>query len=955
MSKCNVSSIRRYTEKVYALGVLLCALSITVALIPACRSSEDSAHDQLELQKKQWVEDMREAFPDRTSDTLELKMRLSYFKETGNKIGQLMMYRVLGNEARASSQFRMAIENHTQGLQIAYDINDTINITVVLNDLGTDFRRIGAFNEATPYHYMALQIAEDYKGKDTLLIERNMASAYNGIGSVCRAMNESEEAIRVYRKALELETKHENYRGIAINYANIGAIYFSEGEYDKAEEYYQISLENNIKANLPMGIALCKINIGRIYEIQGDEDQALDQFEQAYDELFKTTDKWHWLDACFQVAEIHIKRGDYVKARHYLDIGLQTAQEINSLKHIKAVYELFSEYNYKLGNYKQSTDYLKASRDYADTLQRNLEVDRLLESRVKYETDKFTKQIEELDEINRVQTMKRRQVMILLIPMLVALFGLVLLLYYKRRLDLKQAQEIKNLERMRSTFFTNITHEFRTPMTVILGLTEQMRLRAGDNEFVDSLDTISRHGNSLLELINQLLDISKMRSEVANPDWKNGDIVAYINMLSENYRIYARQQMVDLEFTPADVSINMDFVPSYLNKIMRNLLSNAIKFTPRGGQIYLTVAKDKGNVVIRVADTGVGISAKDLPYIFNSFYQGVNSDSSTGTGVGLSLVRQMTEAMGGTVEVKSAEGNGSVFTLTIPLKHGDIVPDRWVPSVDSEKVCEQVSENVSSIPEEDSDTLSILIVEDNADVAGYIGSLLKDRYRLIFARNGSEGLEKAQEYMPDLILTDLMMPEMDGYEMCRRVRESEILNHIPIVIITAKSEDNDRIQGLEAGADAYLLKPFNAAELDIRVSKLLEQRRLLREKYSRALRDGVEHSVEILPADRDFLTRLTDTIYSSISNSNLTSEKLADKACMSQSQLNRKVKSITGYNTSAYVLQIRMERAQRLLASTETPIGEIADKCGFGDQSHFTRSFKHLFGMTPTQYRKHPR
>ena len=932
-----------------------CFFCACFALLPSCKTLENSHYEQVEQQRAQWDVEMKEAFPERAQDTLELKDRLAYYVEKDNKLGQMLTFRYLGNEHRASSRFRAAIENHTQSLQLAYEILDTLNITISLNELGTDFRRVGSFDEASPYHYRALQLAESYKGKDSILVERNMASAYNGIGSICRAMNEYEETVRVYLKALELEHKHNNYRGIAINYANIGAVYFDKGDYDKAEEYYQISLENNIKAKLPTGIALCRINIGRIYEIQGEYDKALEQFEEAYEVYAKTTDKWHWLDACFQVAETHIKKGHYEKAKPYMDAGLQTALEIHSLKHIQKAYKVFSDYNYGRGNYKQSIDNMRKSQAYADTLQRNLEVDRLLESRVKYETDKFARQIQELDERNRAQLTKRRQIMILMIPLLIGLLGLVLLLFYKRRLDKKQAQEMMNLEKVRSSFFTNITHEFRTPMTVILGLTEQLLQRSAQNEDKESLKTIAKQGNSLLELVNQLLDISKVRSEVDRPDWKNGDVVAYISMVVESHRMYARQQMVDLEFVPADVRIDMDFVPSYLKKILRNLLSNAIKFTPRGGQIYLTVAKDRTHVIITVADTGEGIAAEDLPHIFDSFYQGTNSSPSMGTGVGLSLVRQMVEAMGGSIDVKSAKGSGAVFTLSLPLRQGEKVLEPWLPSPDAEDAV--AGSGHALLQDDDTEELeqsSVLIVEDNADVASYIGSLLKTQYRLFFARNGSEGLEKAMEFMPDIILTDLMMPEMDGYEMCRRIRGSEILNHIPVVMITARAEEADKVQGLDAGADAYLLKPFNADELHVRVGKLLEQRRLLRAKYSSALSEGDVQSVEMLPADRDFLSRLTDLIYSQISNSAMSTEMLADKTCMSLSQLNRKVKSITGFNTSAYILQIRMEQAKRMLSSTDVPVGEIASRCGFEDQSHFTRAFKQMFDLPPTQFRRQP-
>ena len=245
-------------------------------------------------------------------------------------------------------------------------------------------------------------------------------------------------------------------------------------------------------------------------------------------------------------------------------------------------------------------------------------------------------------------------------------------------------------------------------------------------------------------------------------------------------------------------------------------------------------------------------------------------------------------------------------------------------------------------------------MEDNQDVAFYIGGLLKDRYRLLYARDGKEGLEKAAEYMPDLILTDLMMPGMDGFELCREIRSSIVLNHIPIIIITAKSEDVDKVQGLEAGADAYLLKPFNTDELHVRIAKLLEQRRVLRDKYSHALRNNCPESVKLLPADQAFMDRLTDIVYSQISDTALNSDKIAEKMCMSKSQLNRKVRVITGSNTTTYILHVRMEKSKRMLSSNDLPIGDIAMQCGFEDAGYFSRVFKQTFGMTPSQYRKKP-
>ena len=371
--------------------------------------------------------------------------------------------------------------------------------------------------------------------------------------------------------------------------------------------------------------------------------------------------------------------------------------------------------------------------------------------------------------------------------------------------------------------------------------------------------------------------------------------------------------------------------------------------------------------MIYVVDTGVGIDAGDLPHIFDTFYQGENNGGSdTGSGIGLSLVKQMTECMYGHIKVESRLGEGTKFMITLPLQHGNSLWEKYLPDEKSDffqplsvngggvMLAEDYDVERAGENREINDSMhsSILIVEDNEDVSYYIDQLLKKDYHLLYARNGNEGLEKAKEYMPDLILTDLMMLEMDGYELCREIRHSDILNHIPIIIITAKSEEEDRVRGLDTGADAFLQKPFNADELKVRIVKLLEQRRLLREKYSHALHEGTDQAVELSVADQEFLTRLNDLIYSLMGHHNLNSDLLANKMCMSLSQLNRKVKAITGFSSSGYILQMRMDKAKRLLASTNTPVGDIAMKCGFPEISYFSRMFKQTFQMTPSQYRK---
>lgn len=348
-----------------------------------------------------------------------------------------------------------------------------------------------------------------------------------------------------------------------------------------------------------------------------------------------------------------------------------------------------------------------------------------------------------------------------------------------------------------------------------------------------------------------------------------------------------------------------------------------------------------------------------MPHVFEPFFQS-ESSSENGTGIGLALTRQMTEAMGGRIGVSSVQGKGTVFSLSIPIRHEDKVIEKWIP--DSDMVADgdgryDVEGNMAAVNMDDAvskDKDIALVVEDNEDIARYIGNIIKDRFSVVYAHNGREGIIKAEEYVPDIIITDIMMPECDGLEMTRNIRKSDLLNHIPIIIVTAKSDDAHKLQGFDCGADAYLIKPFSPDELKLRILKLVEYRTMLRNKYSQILTDGKEISkdMDTPEVEKKFLASLNRLISANISLSNLNSEMLAENMCLSKSQLNRKIKSITGINTAAYIKQSRLTHAQIFLRDPDKPIGDIVLMCGFESASYFTKQFKEKFGKTPSEYRK---
>lgn len=548
---------------------------------------------------------------------------------------------------------------------------------------------------------------------------------------------------------------------------------------------------------------------------------------------------------------------------------------------------------------------------------------------------------------------------------LIFLLAFVALLIYLLQERTKKNKILQNGEQIRSDIFAKITHEFRTPLTIILGLSKQLREQkdlSGNNSLA-YLSAIERQGRNLSDLVNQLLDITKLQTTDDSIEWKTGNIIPFVEMIYENYSIYARQQGVELQFFCNELEIETDFVPNYLQKILRNLLSNAIKYSEAGSKINLVLARDEKDTkkfFLKVIDQGIGIRKEDLPHIFDLFYKVDHGDSQTSSGIGLTLTRQLTEILKGTISVKSEVGKGSEFTVMLPIRRNEkkLYP-YWMPVKKQQLMGDnghQPDTNglFSSRPNENDPRTTILLAEDNKDVSVYTRTIFNtNRYHLIYCRNGIEALEMAGKHLPDLVISDVVMPGMNGLDLCKEIKSSPLLSHVPVVLISAKTGYEDYIEGLKHGADAYIRKPFQAEELQVRVENLIRSRELLKEKYHRAVvkeeRNNTDDNVNV-----DFLRHVTDIIYREMKNPDFSSGKLAQELAIGVSQLNKKLNAATGYPASTYILQVKLSHAKKILSSQNKTIGEVAAECGVYDVNYFSRVFKKQTGITPTQYKRLP-
>ncbi len=534
---------------------------------------------------------------------------------------------------------------------------------------------------------------------------------------------------------------------------------------------------------------------------------------------------------------------------------------------------------------------------------------------------------------------------------------------FKNRLKLQNSYE---LERQKLVFFTNITHELRTPLTLIVGPLEDMK---HDNEmpdkYHDKLDLIHQSALKLLDLINEILEFRKIETQNRQLCVRYANLSKVVDQTGLKYQELNKNPNTKLQIKVEDGDWNLYFDREAVTSIIDNLLSNAIKYTP-SGQITLSLYRvpnsSPAEIAISVNDTGYGIDPKQLPHIFERYYQCRGEHQAPGTGIGLALVKSLAELHQGHIEVKSVPGQGSTFTLF--LLADNTYPDAL--HVDDSATATAQEEAIDIQEEGDNDQKPVLlIVEDNPDIIRYISLSFASHFEIVSANTGSQGLAKALALIPDIIVSDVMMPEMDGIEMCRALKGDMRTSHIPIILLTAKNSLSDKEEGYRAGADSYLTKPFSSSLLHSRINNLLEGRRNMAAQMAESVSltsmqespqeidDKKKKASEAInKIDAEFLERLTKIIEENISSDNLNIDFIASELCMSPSSLYRKMKALTGINTTEYIRRVRMRHAEELLLQRKHSISEIAFMLGFTAPGYFRRCFKEEFGCTPSEFIK---
>ena len=786
-----------------------------------------------------------------------------------------------------------------------------------------------------------------------------LARVHNGLGIVFKNLSKFDLSQSNYKESARLfkelnDTIHEGWI-----YLNIGGMLEKQDSLEQAKKYLAKS-KGILESINDKDLISCYINIGEVYKKEAKYDSAYYYYLKGYDLSNQNGDSYDKFQSSYHLGGFLFEQNQVSKAEPYLTEAYNIAQIQNNLSVIPVDdLALFANVLSKLyiikGDSAKAYKFLLQSTNYE------------IENKREQSNAKLSKIEFEVFE-REAYILKKRRGLIIIFTMAGLLISILLVLALYRSYKNKQKANrlLTEMDVLKTRLYSNITHELRTPLTLILGPLEQILSSETRKKFTHKqVKMMRKNAKSLLNMINQMLDLSKIEAKSITLELVEKDINKFIRIRFAAFASLASQKSISYKYSLLKEKNIRIFDASKLEKIINNLISNAIKFTPQKGEISCFVNFPKQNILeLIIKDSGKGIPKNELDIIFDRYHQVENSETTNtiGTGIGLSLAKELIELMHGKINVESELGKGSKFAITLKLgtKHLNNEEFNLIQSYNSDtQETFEIEENIEDSGDcpnyqdsKNSNNLPhVLVTEDHADIREFIAENLKECFNVDDAENGRIGLEKATKNIPDLVITDVVMPEMDGIEFCRNLKTDERTSHIPVIMLTGKSSIDDKIRGLETGADAYLNKPFNIKELNLRVRKLIEQRQKLRERFTNNI-NLEPKDIAVTSADEKFIMRVMEIIEKNIGNSEFEITQFQQEMLMSRMQLFRKIKALTNQTPSEFVRTIRLKRAASLMHQNFGNIAQITFEVGFNNPSYFAKCFKELFGKLPSEYIK---
>lgn len=951
--------IKKRTHIIYCLKYLIYAACF---ILSACHARYPEKIQQSSSSPENHYAAVDSLIKSISNDTTALMNYLALSVSTGDQYAEMSVYDKLGTYYVHNYLYNKAIDYHKSYLEAARLSRNLFHIIRALNNLAYDYAQTQSYNESAEYYFQALSQTNEPGEQKQMLLQTEIGRILNGLGEIYLYINQPDEAMNYFSKAWQ-EIQSNNSEGRATILQNMGVVYEYVKQYDSAHVFYQKSLEYHIKSNSNSGLNNCFWQMGNLYMIEEDYENALVYLESAYNSLLPTSDKLNRLKVTISLGEVNVKKGNYSKAEAYLNDACRVSGELNLSAYLGKTFFLLSELHRMQGKLTLALEERSLSDEYSKAFIQERNTNLIMSHRLSYEKERNKKEMHRLAGQHQIEKEKTRKALTLTFLFIILLIFIIFILIQNIRLRRQNNLTSLQLEKIRSGYYTKISAELKTAASIIIGQVDRLKrnLQKDKTDYPIEMEILLRQSNDLLQLINEIASLDNLQKNNQSDKVIKGNIIPYLRYLYECFAPMAETKRIAYTFQSNVSEIYLDYMPEYLRMVMHNLLYNTMKRCTEHNHIKVSVNYEmkKNDYSIEVFCNGTGLNQKDIPHVFDSNLQVTDTKTEDhNAGVELTITTQLIKKMNGTINIKNGEFNNTIITVNLPIHNGKVplIGDPIIIRKHPGNKRLFIPENPHS-QNSDVEKPVVLIVEENRDMSYYLISVLKDKYFVLTERNGEDAIKTAQEKIPDLIIADTVLSGVDGFQLCKRIKNSASTNHKPIVLLTFIHSKEVRIKGIEYGADAFLLKPVNEEELLVVMDQLLATRKQLREKYNPFVRVNANREEKTAVSNNEnieFLEMVTNQIYKELTNTESIIEKLFSEVCLSSSQLNRKIKAITGLTTSNYILKTRLNKAKKLLTISQKPIGDIATECGFNDFAYFSRSFKKEFGMTPTTFQRIP-
>lgn len=879
-----------------------------------------------------------------------IKAAASIAEKLGNKAYMADNYKKISIIYDVWRNDSLSLKFINKALASAKETDDWRLLSSIYVALGNRSFQFTQYPEALSYY---LKLDSIYTAQNSL--DKSLAAAYSNIGLIYSELKDS-RAVRYMKKSIEVYQKLGHEEGVHYGEAALGIHYELQGNCKtsiqhllRAKDFYEEYEDANMLAEIYMRLGSCYLE----EDIEKAEEYLLKSnvlSEDAQRITFLATNNT-------ALGDLYSARKEYRKAiSHYnktIEIGSGLENNKSEGLNVLAAYKgLIATYT-KMKDFEAAVVAYEKRAVLEDSIRRYQNHLVVEELEKKYQTEKKEQEIELLTSQAELENQKSKNEKSLFIAGILILGLAVIALFILFRNKKRTNDKLRQLEAAKSRFFANISHEFRTPLTLISGpVAHQLSKERLSSDDKTDLGLIQRNANRLLSLVDQLLDLSKIEAGRRKLKLSKGNLDLFLKHLVEPFSYQSARKNLTFN-TDINLPDQAWFDRDLVEKIVGNLLSNALKYSDKNGNIDFKAEVVNDEVRISVINENENLTEKELPKLFDRFYQ--NSSINQGFGIGLSLVKELSHLSHGEVKADKPSPGTLRFSVTLPISKNAFTKEELASASDLlEKSRTEINTEIIPQPQEevqsnDESLPLLLIVDDNEEIRLFIQSLLKNDYRVLQAENGKEGVDVAFETIPDLIVSDIMMPVEDGIYLSNSLKSDERTSHIPIVLLTAKSAEEDELAGLKTGADAYMIKPFKEEKLRVVIEKLIASRTAIQEKFSQQV-FLKPHEIELTSIDAQLLKRIQTILDDQLTDPDFSAKVFSDQIGLSRMHLHRKLKALTGFSTTEFIRAQRLKLASQLLKDGGVNISEIGYTVGFNQPAYFSTCFKQYFGCSPSEY-----